>query len=96
MRNYELVYIVSPEVEEEALEGVTEKISQLITDNGGQVMELNSWGMRRLAYPIRKFRDGHYMLARIQLEPGALPELRRVLGLTEEVIRYLLIRTELE
>lgn len=96
MRNYELVYIISPEVEEENLEGVTEKVGQLIADGGGQVLELSSWGRRRLAYPIKKFYDGHYVLAKIQLDPGALPELRRILGLTEEVIRYLLIRTELE
>jgi small subunit ribosomal protein S6 len=95
LRNYELVYIISPEVEEEDLEGVTERVGQLIADGGGEVLELSSWGRRRLAYPIQKFGDGHYILARIQLDPGALPELRRVLGLTEEVIRYLLIRTEL-
>lgn len=94
MRTYELVYIISPEVEEEDLESVTEKVSQLIAGGGGEVLELSSWGRRRLAYPIQQFSDGHYVLARIQLDPGSLPELRRLLGLTEEVIRYLLIKTE--
>ena len=96
MRNYEFVYIVSPEVEEENLESVTEKIGQLIANGGGQVLRLDSWGRRRLAYPIQKFREGHYVVARIQLEPGAISELRRSLGLTEELIRYLLIKTDEE
>ncbi len=96
MRRYEFVYIISPEVEEENLEGVTGRVGQLIANSGGQVLRLDSWGRRRMAYPIRKFRDGHYMVAQIQLEPGGITELRRSLGLTEEVIRYLLVRTEEE
>jgi small subunit ribosomal protein S6 len=94
LRNYEFVYILSPEVEEENLEAATEKINQMIASGGGEVLQLDSWGRRRLAYPIRNFLDGHYMIAQIQLDPGALPELRRSLGLTEEVIRYLLIKTD--
>ena len=94
MRNYEFIYIVSPEVEEEDLEGVTEKVGQMIADGGGQVLRLEPWGRRRLAYPIRKFHEGYYMVAQIQLEPGAISELGAKLGLTEEVVRYLLVRAE--
>jgi len=94
LRNYEFIYIVSPEVEEEDLEGVTEKVGQMIADGGGQVMRLDPWGRRRLAYPIRKFHEGYYMVAQIQLEPGAISELGAKLGLTEEVIRYLLVRAD--
>lgn len=94
MRYYEFIYIISPEVEEEGLETVTEKVGQMIADGGGEVLRLDSWGRRRLAYPIRKFREGHYMLARIQLEPGAISEFRARLALTEEVIRHLLVRAE--
>lgn len=94
MRSYEFVYIISPEIEEENLQGVTDKIGQLIANGGGQVVRLDSWGRRRLAYPIKKFLEGHYMVAQIQLEPGAITELKRSLGLTEEVIRYLLVRTD--
>jgi small subunit ribosomal protein S6 len=94
LRSYEFVYIISPEIEEENLQGVTDKIGQLIANGGGQVVRLDSWGRRRLAYPIKKFREGHYIVAQIQLEPGAISELKRSLGLTEEVIRYLLVRTD--
>lgn len=94
MRNYEFVYIISPEVEEEDLQRVTERVGQMIADGGGEVLRLDSWGRRRLAYPIRRFREGHYMVAQIQLEGGAISELRARLALTEEVIRYLLVRAE--
>ncbi len=94
MRNYEFIYIVSPEVEEEDLEGVTEKVGQMIADGGGQVLRVDLWGRRRLAYPIRKFHEGYYMVSQIQLEPGAISELGAKLGLTEEVLRHLLVRGE--
>ena len=94
MRNYEFVYIISPEVEEEDLQGVTERVGRMIADGGGEVLRLDSWGRRRLAYPIRRFREGHYVVAQIQLEGGAISELRARLALTEEVIRYLLVRAE--
>jgi small subunit ribosomal protein S6 len=94
LRYYEFVYIVSPEVEEEDLEKVTARVGQMIVDGGGEVLRLESWGRRRLAYPIRRFREGHYLLAHIQMEPEAISGLRGRLALTEEVIRYLLVKTD--
>ena len=94
MRTYEFMYIVSPEVEEEDLEGLTSKIDQMITDGGGEVLRRQPWGRRRLAYPIRNFREGHYTLDYVELEPTAISELKARLALTEEVIRYLLVRTD--
>ncbi len=94
MRSYEFVYIISPEIEQEDLEGVTDKIGQMIVDRGGQVLNLDAWGRRRLAYPIQNFHEGHYMVAQLQLEPETISELKERLALSEEVIRYLLVRTE--
>jgi len=91
---YELMYIVSPEVEEEDLEAVVVRIGQMITDGGGEVLHVESWGRKRLAYQIRRFREGNYILAYFQLDPAAVLQLRARLALTEEVIRYLLLRTE--
>ena len=96
MRNYELVYILRPDLEDENLESVRAKIEQLITASGGQVLQVDSWGLRRLAYSIQRFGEGYYVLAKINLDTEAIQELRRGLGLTEEVIRYLLIRTDEE
>lgn len=94
MRNYELVYIISPEIEEEDLESVTDKVGQMLADGGGQMLHLDAWGRRRLAYPIRNFGEGHYMVAQVQLEPETISELKGKLGLTEEVIRYLLVKVD--
>jgi small subunit ribosomal protein S6 len=94
LRYYEFVYIVSPEVEEEDLEKLTARVGQMIVDGGGEVVRLESWGRRRLAYPIRRFREGHYLVAHIQMEPEAIAALRGRLALTEEVIRYLLVKSD--
>jgi small subunit ribosomal protein S6 len=96
LRNYELVYILRPDLEDENRESVTAKIEELITASGGQVLQVDSWGLRRLAYSIQRFGEGYYVLAKINLRTEAILELRRGLGLTEEVIRYLLIRTDEE
>jgi len=96
MRNYEFTFIAHPdiEVEDEGLTGVTEKVSQFITEGGGQITNVDPWGRRRLAYPIQKQKEGYYVLMQVQLDPKSIVELERKLKLTEEIIRYLLVRVE--
>jgi len=94
MRDYEFTFIVRPDVEDEGMKAVVEKVSQFITDGGGQVTNVDHWGRRRLAYPIRGQKEGYYVLMHVQLEPQSMSELERNLKLTEEVIRYLLVRVE--
>ena len=94
MRTYEFMYIVNPELEQEALEQLTSRIEQMIAAAGGQVLQVRSCARRRLAFPIRRFHEGRYHVAYLQLEPNAIGDLRGRLALTEEVIRYLLVRTE--
>ncbi|MGB9300461.1 MAG: 30S ribosomal protein S6, partial [Anaerolineae bacterium] len=76
MRYYEFMYIVNPEIEADDLQEVTARVGQMIADGGGEVLRLESWGRRRLAYPIRKFREGHYIVAYIQLDPEAVAGLK--------------------
>jgi len=94
MRNYEFTFIAHPDVEDEGLTGVTEKVSQFITEGGGQITNVNHWGRRRLAYPIQKQKEGYYVLMQVQLDPKSLGELERKLKLTEEIIRNMLVRAE--
>lgn len=94
MRSYELTFIVHPDVEDEGLASVVEKVSQFITASSGQVTNVNHWGRRRLAYPIQKQREGYYVLMHVQLDPASINELERNLKLTEQVIRYLLVRVD--
>lgn len=93
MRNYELSLIVHPDVDEEGFNAVVEEVKRTVADNGGQVTEMDPWGKRRLAYPVRKCEEGYYVVMRAQMEQDAIPELERNLKLTENIIRYLLVRS---
>lgn len=94
MRSYELYFIVYPEADEEELTAITDKITQTITAYGGQVTEVNSKGKRKLAYPIRKFKEGYDVVMQTRLEFEGIQELERSLKLSEPIIRYLLVRTD--
>jgi small subunit ribosomal protein S6 len=92
LRDYELVVIISPEVVDEALDSVVDNVSHFITENGGTVSSVERWGKRRLAYPIKHFVEGNYVLTRFQLRPELDKELEASLQISEEVLRHLLIR----
>jgi small subunit ribosomal protein S6 len=94
MRNYELVCIVHPEVDEEGLAAVVETVKDLVKRGGGEVPKVDLWGLRRLAYPIRKLREGQYVLMHLDMAPEGVAELERSLGLSEQVIRHLVVRLE--
>ena len=92
LRDYELVLIISPEVEEERFDAIIDNISQFITGRGGTLSNVERWGKRRLAYPIRRFMEGNYVLTRFKLKPALSQELETNLQISEEVLRHLLIR----
>ena len=94
MRSYELIVILSPEVSDEAIEGVTGRLSRFVTERGGDVTAIKPWGKRRLAYPIKRFTEGTYLEAHLNLEPRKTKELESNLLLYEEIIRHLLTRKE--
>jgi len=94
MPGYELVFIVQPEMEEEPLTAQVEKIKQTISDLKGQVYQVDPWGRRRLAYPIKKHREGFYFLIQMALPSSAVRSLERSLKLMEDVIRYLIVRQD--
>ena len=94
MPSYELVYVVNPQVTDEELPNILKKVSESVTKIGGTVTEEVQWGRKRLAYPIKKFGEGSYVLARIEMKPAATRELEANLKLSNEVIRHLLIRSE--
>lgn len=94
MRDYELTLIVRPDVEDATLTALLDKVKGLIASAGGQGTQVETWGRRHLAYPIKKVNEGQYFLVRTVLPPQALRELERSLRLTEQVLRFLLVRTE--
>lgn len=94
MHDYELVLIAGPQLDDEALATLTQRVAGWITAAKGTVTDTNVWGRRSLAYPIRKQTEGIYVQINFQLNPGASRELDRNLRLDEQIIRHLVIRTD--
>jgi len=90
MREYELIYIVHPELDDTAVKELTGKVQGWITDAGGSISKVDFWGKRRLAYPIRKQIEGQYVFIQAKMVPTFGATLDRNLHFTEPVIRFLL------
>src|SRR5829696_8594641 len=90
MRNYELVCIVQPELDETAFKGVIERVSTWVTEAGGSVDKVDVWGRRRLAYQIRKQREGQYVLLNVTLDPKSASGVERNIRYLEPVLRHML------
>ncbi len=89
MRNYELLIVTQPDLEEAALTDVNTKIESWITEAGGKVEKTDNWGKRRLAYEIDKQREGIYVLFKYTVPPEFTTELERRLRFLEPVIRHM-------
>ena len=96
MRDYELVLIISPEIAEEDVPSAIDKVSQFIAGRGGVVESVNRWGRRKLAYAIQRHLEGNYVVTQFRLDPDQVAGLEASLGLAEEVIRHLVVRTDEE
>jgi len=94
LRDYELVVILSPEIEEQNIESSIEKLRQSITARGGEIVDTNHWGRRRLAYPIKRQLEGNYVISQIRLDPAEIPGLESGLRIAEEVLRHLVIKSD--
>ena len=92
LRDYEIVFILTPEANEGEVNAAVERVSAFITDRGGAVSEHEVWGLRRLAYPINKFMEGIYVLAKFTLDANDVLALDRSLNTSEDVIRHLVTR----
>ncbi len=90
MRKYELVCIIQPDLDEAAFNGVIDRLKSWVSESGGTVDKVDIWGRRKLAYPIRKQRDGQYVLLNVSLEPTATSGLERNLRFQETILRHML------
>ena len=90
MRNYELVCVIQPDLDEAAFNGVLDRVKGWVTDSGGVVEKVDLWGRRRLAYIIRKQREGLFVLLNISLKPAAIADLERNLRYQEPIMRHML------
>ena len=96
MSAYELMYIVKPELDDHGVQQEIEKVGQLIQTNGGQVKKVTPWGKRRLAYTVKDQREGYYVVEEFNLEQAKVAEVERVLKISDNVFRHLLVRQDEE
>jgi len=94
MRNYELMYILKPDLDEEKVISVIEKFSAMIANNGGELISADKWGKRRLAYEIKDYREGIYVLVNFKGVAGTAQELDRVMKITDEILRFMILSKE--
>ena len=94
INSYETLFVIDPDLTEEATKALVEKFSKLITDNNGEISEVNEWGKRKLAYLINDKSEGYYVLINFKSE-GTLPsELERIFGITDGILRNIVVRLE--
>ncbi len=95
MRTYELVFIVDPSLADEEVASLANDYRAMISANGGEVVKEESWGKRKLAYPIRKLTEGRYHLFQITTDgKNPFPEIEQRMQQNEKVLRYLTVRTD--
>jgi len=88
------MYIVKPELDDQAVQQEIERVSQLIQTNGGQIKKVTPWGKRRLAYSVKDQREGYYVVEEFDLDQAKVTEVERVLKISDTVFRHLLVRQD--
>lgn len=91
---YESVYIARPDISSTQVEALTADMTKIVEDNGGKVTKEEYWGLKSLAYRIKKNRKGHYSLLNIDAPPAALTEMERNMRIHEDILRYMSIRVD--
>ncbi|MBT2570977.1 30S ribosomal protein S6 [Planococcus sp. ISL-110] len=94
MREYELMYIIQPAIEEEAKKALVERFEEILTSNGAEIIESKEWGKRRLAYEINDLREGFYQIVKINAGSEAINEYTRLANINENIIRHIAVRKD--
>jgi len=94
VRTYELLLILNPTLNEEERATVMERINTLVRENGSEPDNVEEWGKRKLAYEIDKMNDGDYVLYEFKADPANIAEVDRVLGITDAVVRFIIVRRD--
>lgn len=98
LREYELIYILKPTVADDQIPGSIEKVSGMVAARGGEVYEVLQtppWGKRKLAYSIERYTDGFYILNHLRMDPAKTDDFERMLKITDEVMRHMLVRQDI-
>ena len=92
MRDYEVLYIVRADLDDDKVQDAVKRVNTLIERSGGATERTNLWGKRKLAYDVKHQKEGAYVLQDFRLDPNRVPELEAALKITEEVLRHLIVR----
>lgn len=94
MRNYEVMFIVKPNLEDEATNAVLENAKKTLEDNGAKIVDVKNMGRRELAYEVKGFNNGTYFLITVESESKAVKEFDRIANISEDIIRHLVVKKE--
>ena len=95
MRTYEIMYVVRPNIEEDAKKAVVERFNGILASEGSEVLEEKDWGKRRLAYEIEDFKEGFYFIVRIKTDNNkATDEFQRLAKINDDIIRHMIVKVE--
>ncbi len=94
MRKYEIMYIIRPNLEEEAQKALVERFNGILTNNGAEIEKTTEMGKRRLAYEINDFREGFYMLLNVSSNNEAINEFERLARINEDMLRHIVVKEE--
>lgn len=92
MKQYETIFIIVPDLPDEERNQIVARYQKVLTDRGADLLNTDDWGRRRLAYEIKKFSKGHYILVEFAAQPKAVAEMERQMGLDEKIIRFLTVK----
>ena len=94
MRNYEVMFIVKPTLEDEATKTIVDNMQKVLEDKGAKIINVQNMGRRELAYEIETFKNGNYFLFKVEAEPLAVKEFERVANINEDIIRHIVVKRE--
>ena len=94
MRKYEIMYIIRPDIEEDAQTALVERFNKILTDNGAEIAKVEEKGKKRLAYEIQDYRDGYYVLINFSSGEEAVNEFDRLAKFSDDIIRHIATRDE--
>lgn len=93
-RLYEILFVVKPDVNNETLKAIIQKVSSLVEGQQGSIVNVDEWGKRKLAYPIQRYNDGQYVLVNFSGNASVPAEIERMLRLNENILRFQTVKKE--
>ena len=94
MTKYEIMYIIRPDIEEEAQTNLIERFNNILTENGAEIEKVDEMGKRRLAYEVKNYRDGYYIVVNFAGGQQAVDEFDRQAKFTDDIVRHMVVRVD--